>query len=447
MWHHGAYINDQITVSKKMTVNVGVRWDAYDGYLPEQEIQASPYRDFFYAGRALANGYAIPASFAGFTAPSEQVYKYNAAFGPRFGVAYDIFGNGKNVIKASWGRFYHNPGPDLVEDYNPVSATNFTFAWNDLNRDRLFTTNELGAFVSSTGSSSDFVDPDVGQPVTDDMSVFFEREVIANLGARLGFVYKRSNHLYEDIEVARVDSLYTDRRTFPDPGPDGLANTSDDGPSFTVFDIPAGVTIPASVSRLETPEENRESYKTVEFMVNKRMANRWSLMIAAHHLWAKDTDAGKIENPNQALYTDYDFTNWAFKVVSTLEAPWGIVATPLLRHQSGDAMRRLVRTSLRTGTFDYTAERHGTYRVDNPTILDVRLEKRFRMGNGHRFGVFLDGFNLTNSNAAECRRRERAVSAIHAANGDSQSADLPVRREVHLLTVRWLVVHAHVTAK
>jgi TonB dependent receptor len=401
MWHHGAYINDQITVSKKMTVNVGVRWDAYDGYIPEQQIQESPFREFFYAGRPLPNGYSIPASFADFNAPSDQIYKYNAAFGPRFGVAYDLFGDGKNVVKASWGRFYHNPGPDLVEDYNPVSALNFTFAWNDVNRDRLFTTNEIGAFVSSSGSSDDFVDPDIGQPLTDDMSLFFERELRPNLGARLGFVYKRSQNLYEDIEVARVGSLFTERRTFADPGPDGLANTTDDGPAFTAFDIPAGVTLPVSVDRLETPDENRESFKTVEFMVNKRMSNRWSLMVAAHRMWANDTDSGKIENPNEALYTDYSFTNWALKVVGTLEGPWGIVATPLLRHQSGDPMRRRVSVTLRSGTLSYTAEGVGESRVDNPTIVDVRLEKRFRIQNGHRLGLFLDGFNLTNSNAAE----------------------------------------------
>ena len=417
MWHHGAYVNDQITVSKKLTVNAGVRWDAYDGYIPEQQIQSSLYRDFFYAGRALPNGYSIPASFADFSVPSEQIYKYNGAFGPRVGIAYDLLGDGKNVIKASWGRFYHNPGPDRVADYNPVSNVNFTFAWNDLNRDREFTSNELGAFVSSSGSSSDFVDPDIGQPWTDDMSVFFERELMANLGARGGFVLKRSNHLYEDIEVARVGSLFTDRRTFADPGPDGLPNTGDDGPSFTVADFPAGVTIPASVSRLETPEENKESYKTVEFMVNKRMSNRWSLMVAAHHLWANDTAAGKIENPNEALYTDYSFTNWAFKIVGTIEGPWGVVATPLVRHQSGDPLRRLVRNTLRGGTFDYTAERHGTYRVDNPTIVDVRLEKRFRIQNGHRLGLFLDGFNLTNSNAAEAAdeltgRRTATVNGV-----------------------------------
>jgi hypothetical protein len=67
MLHHGAYVNDQINVGKKLTLNAGVRWDYYRSYNPAQEIAESRYRDFFYAGRPLANGYSIPASFPTFS--------------------------------------------------------------------------------------------------------------------------------------------------------------------------------------------------------------------------------------------------------------------------------------------------------------------------------------------------------------------------------------------
>jgi hypothetical protein len=401
MLHHGAYVNDQITLNRKVTLNAGIRWDAYRAYNPAQDVHPGRYRDFFYGGQPLANGYSIPASFPTFGVPEQDVVKYSAAFGPRLGLAYDLLGNGKNVVKASWGRYYHNPGPQRAADYNAIRSLNFTFGWNDPNGDRLFTDNELGAFVSSSGSSSDFVDPDIGQPWTDDMSVFFEREIMPNLGARVGFVFKKSNNLYEDIEQARVSSLYTLARQVADPGPDGLAGNSDDGAAFTIFDIPTNVTLPASISRLDTPEENYESFKTVELLVNKRLTNRWSLMVAAHHLWADDTLWGKAENPNEAIYNEYSFTNWAFKVSGTYLAPWDIVITPLVRHQSGDPIRRRLDVSLRSGSFEYTAEGFGKYRVDNPTIVDTRVEKRFRLSRGHRLGLFFDGFNLTNSNAAE----------------------------------------------
>lgn len=399
LWHHGAFVHDQITVGRRLTLNVGIRWDRYRLDHPEQDVQAAPFRDFFYAGQPLPNGYSIQVPFPDFRAPQVEILQYNAAFGPRLGVAYDLLGDGKNVVKASWGRFYHNPGP--ITDYNPVRNLNFTFGWNDRNADRRFTFDELGPFVTSSGSSRDFVDPDLGHPYTDDYNVFFERQVAANLGARVGFIYKNQNRLYETIEQARVASLFTLPRTINDPGPDGLAGTADDAAPFTVFDIPAGVTLPPSVGRLETPDQNYNRYKNVEFMVNKRMSNRWALVASAHYLWADTTLWGKAEDPNEALYNDYSFTNWSFKLFGTYQAPWGVMITPLLRHQSGDPMRRRINVTLRSGTFQYTAEGFGKYRVDNPTIVDTKIEKRFRLPADHMFAVFFDAFNLTNSNAAE----------------------------------------------
>ena len=35
-WYHAGYINDKITLSRKMTLNVGVRYDRYSSFLPEQ---------------------------------------------------------------------------------------------------------------------------------------------------------------------------------------------------------------------------------------------------------------------------------------------------------------------------------------------------------------------------------------------------------------------------
>ena len=39
--------------------------------------------------------------------------------------------------------------------------------------------------------------------------------------------------------------------------------------------------------------------------------------------------------------------------------------------------------------------------MDNITLLDVRIEKSFRLTDGHRLAGFVDGFNLLNANPAE----------------------------------------------
>lgn len=401
LWHHGAYVQDQISVGRKLTLNAGVRWDAYELYYPEQTIDEHPFRGFFYAGAPLPNGYSIPASYPSFMVPARHdIVRYTVAFGPRFGMAYDLQGNGKTVLKASWGRYWHNPGPR--DDVNPIQETNYTFGWNDVNGDRLFTLNELGSFVSSSGGVSNMVDPDLGQPHTDDMSVFVEREIMPSLSGRLGFVFKRQENLFQNIELNRVGSLYTGTGLGYDSGPDGIRGNADDGGAVTVFDIPAPVTIPPSRTMLSTPSDNDLDYKSIDVTINKRVTGRWSLVASGVYTWNHETLNGHPQNPNQALYNEYRTTSWAFKVFGTYRAPYDIAVSPIVRHQSGDNLRRIVQvTGLRSGTFNFTAEGFGKYREDNVTIFDTRVEKEFAIGGGRKVGVFFDAFNITNSSGAQ----------------------------------------------
>ena len=126
----GAFIQDQIVVSPKLTLNAGFRWDYYHVYYPDQAIRESRFRDFFYAGAPLPNGYSIPASFPDFNVPGRDVVlKFPAGFAPRFGVAYDLAGDGKTVLKANWGRYKSNPGPQGF--VNPIQSQTVTFEWLD----------------------------------------------------------------------------------------------------------------------------------------------------------------------------------------------------------------------------------------------------------------------------------------------------------------------------
>ena len=56
---------------------------------------------------------------------------------PRFAATYDLNGNGKTVVRASWGKYLDQigtgtPGP------NPNGAVSQRYNWNDLNGDLVF---------------------------------------------------------------------------------------------------------------------------------------------------------------------------------------------------------------------------------------------------------------------------------------------------------------------
>jgi hypothetical protein len=92
---------------------------------------------------------------------------------------------------------------------------------------------------------------------------------------------------------------------------------------------------------------------------------------------------------------------WSWKANATWQAPWGLVVTPTLRHQAGDPQERIVQLTLRTGTYDYDAEREGAFREENIWLFDTRVEKRFPFANRRSLGLFFDAYNISNSNAAE----------------------------------------------
>lgn len=49
---------------------------------------------------------------------------------PRLSAIYDLFGDGKTAIKASYGRYSYNPGVTLSSQVNPVARTQTRYTWD-----------------------------------------------------------------------------------------------------------------------------------------------------------------------------------------------------------------------------------------------------------------------------------------------------------------------------
>ena len=307
------------------------------------------------------------------------------------------------VFKANWGRFHQNTG-NASADVNPLASATATFDWLDLNNDKLFQINELGQnrSVAGVGGVSVRIDPNLKNPYTDAASLWFERDLGNNMGFRVGYTFRTDGNISDDVELARLYSLYTLPRNFVDPGVDGIAGNADDGPTITMFDIPGQA--PASVTEERTVDGIIATDRSIDLTFTKRMSNRFSLVTSYYFNWDRDLEF--IQNPNDERFPDNTLTNWNFKIFGTYRAPFELVATGSLRHQSGTAISRDVALSGQTGQnitltggTSFEAERDGTYRSDNVTVLDAKLERRFRFGSRSISG-FVDLFNILNTNAA-----------------------------------------------
>lgn len=92
-WENGFFAQDDWRVSRKLTLNLGLRWDVLTN-----PVEVNGRQSNF----NIATGAIDVASGGG----DPLVDNHYNNFGPRIGFAYDILGNGRTVIRGGFGVFY-----------------------------------------------------------------------------------------------------------------------------------------------------------------------------------------------------------------------------------------------------------------------------------------------------------------------------------------------------
>ncbi|MEZ5291930.1 MAG: TonB-dependent receptor [Vicinamibacterales bacterium] len=391
-----AFVTDTWTVNR-LTVNAGVRFDRYRVWLPEQSLAAGRF--------AEAQNFAERSSIVTFN-----------HLVPRLGLSYDLMGDGKTVLKANAGRFYFNTGVNLADALNPNTANQYSdYVWNDLNGDRVFQPGEQGALETRFGGSSNVsLSPDLENAYTDEFSAFVERSVMADLGVRVGYVYKNDKNGWQQVNSLRPFSAYNVPVTVIDPGPDGITGSADDR---SVSALNLDPTLLSASNQLVTNIDGYEgTYKTLEFSANKRYSNRWSALASFSYTWTNEFGNNYFSNrfgtavsnfsffgsypgnPNEKTQNDY--TNWNGKLSGTVNAGWGVNVTPVWKVQSGAPYARVFQVRLNYGNQLILADPIGDRRQDTVSVFDVRAEKQVRFASRAKAAVFVDLFNVFNSNTA-----------------------------------------------
>jgi hypothetical protein len=69
--------------------------------------------------------------------------------------------------------------------------------------------------------------------------------------------------------------------------------------------------------------------------------------------------------------------------------------------QQGQPYARTFQATMNYGAQRFLAEPFGSRQQDNIYLVDVRVEKNFKIAGKRSIAGFIDGYNLTNTNAAQ----------------------------------------------
>src|SRR5262249_7534418 len=126
-----AYVQDDIRLTNKLTVNAGLRWDLFVPWVEVDNKQSNfdPTTGKFVVASddAVIGGIKVGRYL--------QTYS-KRDFGPRFGFAYDVNGDGRTVVRGGYGIFWNfTPGGTSSskaqnQPFLQTTTTSTTFATN-----------------------------------------------------------------------------------------------------------------------------------------------------------------------------------------------------------------------------------------------------------------------------------------------------------------------------
>jgi hypothetical protein len=352
-----AFLDDTWSISNRLTLNLGVRFDHTRGGYPEW-----PKLD-------------KDANPTGETFPADMDLIRWDTWSPRLGLVYQLTGDRKTLLKASYGRYY---GHLLMRDMYNASPSKTDRYWYEYNWD----TGEYDILYEHINPIIDRgFDRNIKNPYSDTFSVAVEREILPDFSLSLTGIYKESK---DPIGTQNTTAEYEVIDYYDEFGGQMIQVYNQTNDSFY----------------LTTNRGDKTNYRALILAFNKRLSNNWQVSGSLTLSKGKQYPVGYSDrNYLINMYgvpSSYD-REYQFKISGTYIFPYGFMLSAYFAYEQGRPFNREIVAYLDQGRREIAAEERGSQRYPNPTFLDLRLEKEFRLWKQTRLKLLIDIWNVFNA--------------------------------------------------
>jgi hypothetical protein len=426
----GLFAQDSVSFGGRLTLFLGLRFDRSSAKLLSLEKRESGNPVSIKIGEELIKPlYGVNPYGTNLVPEWRNIVVWNA-LSPRFGLSFDILGNGKYILKTSFSRYAEYLMLDYIKPLNPFYACRSQqFYWFDENMDGMVDVDDTYTLYPEdlrSYSEEDYqkrVASDIKPPYTEEFTIGLHQELFKDFSIRINYIHKTKRNIIENVlyDPDSDKDWYTiaqDTQGWWIPF-ETIVPEVDDFPDTQVSAYYRSTNAPVLFYQLKNVPELKRKYQALEIAFKKRMLN--NLQLNGSLVISKTTGnvglnydastgfSSAADNPNFLLVNlpedsrlDLD-RPLVLKLMGTYEFPYDFFASFYYNYMSGTPLTRSVTiippaswaqsNNASSEPATVLLEKPGERRTEPCSNLDLRIEKEFRLGASGRISVYVDILN------------------------------------------------------